>query len=504
MKFYVGKEFTNLFGGRGKFNPPGECPCVLLMPDAWDDFGYRGQFDVYYYNESTEQCFVGTIKIIDSESHDNVFCVKDILSPCFEQLDEKFCSLGQKKEYYENVKQCFGLKYRDFLRSLNDCAISTSIQESFEKSDSWGSLIRCDQAEQLLRTANSFLSDRDMEDWYDLQYSFTLPYMEDEESLQMNFKFSKRGVIPKRIFAIIGKNGAGKTQAISGIPMAIKKGMQDDVEHAPLFGKIISASNSFYDNFEIPEANQEFNYFYCGLAFKNDNGGREILSDDAQERKLKEALASVRRKGRMSKLIECLEIISEGEFLNEIQDSKKSKAGKIVDFFKHSSSGQGALIYILANIIAHIRFDSLLLLDELENHLHPGAITNLMRVIYELLDEYDSFAIITTHSAMVIREVYSECVYILERENKYAYIRPVRIETLGGDISEIVTDVFGRSEGMQSYFFKRAKEIIDEGVYDNYEALITKLSGNYKKLGLSSSLYLQSILSMKKHETTLS
>ena len=47
------------------------------------------------------------------------------------------------------------------------------------------------------------------------------------------------------------------------------------------------------------------------------------------------------------------------------------------------SSGQNSILSVFANVFAEIRFNSLLLMDEPETHLHPQAISKLMKYLDE-------------------------------------------------------------------------------------------------------------------------
>ena len=63
----------------------------------------------------------------------------------------------------------------------------------------------------------------------------------------------------------------------------------------------------------------------------------------------------------------------------------------IVNYNKNSklSSGQSFLMYVITEVIANIKPNSLLLFDEPEMHLHPNAISNLVRMLDNLINKYD-------------------------------------------------------------------------------------------------------------------
>src|SRR5207253_92326 len=86
----------------------------------------------------------------------------------------------------------------------------------------------------------------------------------------------------------------------------------------------------------------------------------------------------------------------EGEF----GENKDERAG-----FARLSSGQAILCHFVTALLAWIQRDSLILFDEPETHLHPNAVASLFLVLSEILTEYESFAVVATHSPVVIQEI---------------------------------------------------------------------------------------------------
>src|SRR5690606_5537232 len=84
--------------------------------------------------------------------------------------------------------------------------------------------------------------------------------------LDVRFEFKSNENAFERIFAIIGKNGTGKTQLMTSLPMDIaKKSNANFMPKTPLFSKVIAVSYSIFDRFKIPKTTASFNYIYCGL-----------------------------------------------------------------------------------------------------------------------------------------------------------------------------------------------------------------------------------------------
>ena len=118
-------------------------------------------------------------------------------------------------------------------------------------------------------------------------------------------------------------------------------------------------------------------------------------------------------------------------------------------------------------------------------HLHPNAIANLIRLLHALLDQYNSFAILATHSPIILQEVPSKFVRVLEREGNITTTRRLDIESFGENLSTLTSDVFDTIEikGTYKHFFQ---EIANKFSFD--EAL-NLFNG---KLSLNAKIYLNS------------
>lgn len=107
------------------------------------------------------------------------------------------------------------------------------------------------------------------------------------------------------------------------------------------------------------------------------------------------------------------------------------------------SSGQKIFSSLVLNLLSVIKNNSLVLVDEPETALHPNLEIDFMKLLKNILVEFDSFAIIATHSAIITREVPPNFVKVikLDKEDKPVISIPV-INTFGADIGTIVNYVF--------------------------------------------------------------
>jgi hypothetical protein len=85
------------------------------------------------------------------------------------------------------------------------------------------------------------------------------------------------------------------------------------------------------------------------------------------------------------------------------------------------------------------------LYDEPEVHLHPRLLAGLLRALHRLLDHFDSYAIVATHSLIPPQETPSGNIVILDRPEPFGPVRaraPV-VQCFAATLEEISRVVFG-------------------------------------------------------------
>ncbi|MDR5616292.1 AAA family ATPase [Arsenophonus sp.] len=107
------------------------------------------------------------------------------------------------------------------------------------------------------------------------------------------------------------------------------------------------------------------------------------------------------------------------------------------------SSGQRLFAYIVINVVASIRDNSLIVIDEPELFLHPTLEIEFVGLLKKILKPFRSKAILATHSLSITREVPSKCVHIFHDEGDSLEILPPPFETFGGNVQRISSYVFG-------------------------------------------------------------
>ena len=453
IPFFVEKNSNK----QGEHETPSIFPSFVLAADTWDDFGVSSLFRLFYYPNESQSLQAGKVKIITrtKEGEDPSKAITtNYLKDSFTDLNNDFCSLGQEVKYYQEIKRFFPDSYRSILWDLKDCAIFTDIEEQFEQDYSFKrSLLRENEAERLLRDAKFIVEGIEVQNREHFTYHFQTPFSKEKTLLEVSFE--SQSILPSRLFAVVGKNGVGKTQMISNLPIDLSQKKQEFFEpQLPLFSKIISVSTSLYDNCKYPEKSNEFNYEYIGLTVK-DGENRRIITNDELNSKLKVACKLINAKGRARSLRDILAKILPTVIIDSLFHESDEKSSLNINYLKEArqklSSGESTLLYLLTCIVATLRYDTLLLFDEPETHLHPNAITTLISALYKLLEEFQSFAFVVTHSPLVIREIKSSHVCIMERFENKSVIRKVQQETLGANISVLVDEIFGNKDIPQYY-----------------------------------------------------
>lgn len=221
IPFFVDKNSNK----RGSHELPSQYPAFVLAADNWDDFGVKSLFRLFFYQSSEQQrLLIGAVKIIvrSIDQDSPKVTTTEHLETEFVSLSNEFCSLGQDQKYYENIKQTFPDQYRSILWALRDCAVFPFIEDDFEKDFSFGrSLLRDNEAERLLREAKYLIEGIKITNKESFVYHFQPPFSESETLLDV--EFDCHSLLPSRLLAIVGKNGVGKTQMMSRLPIDLSQ-----------------------------------------------------------------------------------------------------------------------------------------------------------------------------------------------------------------------------------------------------------------------------------------
>ncbi|WP_241222960.1 AAA family ATPase [Bifidobacterium samirii] len=138
--------------------------------------------------------------------------------------------------------------------------------------------------------------------------------------------------------------------------------------------------------------------------------------------------------------------------------------------------------------------ESLIILDEPELHLHPNAISYMMKSINELLERFNCYAIVATHSPLILQELRSDSILVLTRctagEDVFLSVRRPRIECFGNNISAIISDVFEVRQS-ESLFQDRLHNLVHEKKmsYEEITSLFDGMPLSFNARTLLGNLY---------------
>lgn len=452
-KFYVNPSSTaNL-----------KVPFFTLEYREWNDYNRRTNFYLSYYDENKDGHYLGLVKIM----HENEFNTLSVIDRNFQELPETFCSLGTSITFYQTLYDLLGQEsFEEYLNSLNDIAFLNAIRVKFEFHQSFiKSLIRYSEAEKAFYEARKIIYNVDFQRNFTFTYKCMLPHTESEH--KVDFNFGDNPELPNRIIALIGKNGTGKTQFLAQFALDLsgqsKSFSKEErfVPHRPLFSKVITISYSAFDKFSRPKKDKSFSYKYCG--FKGEDG--RLLSGSKVIENYKESVKLIIELGRRKAWHNAIAIILDKDaadrfeeeiFENSNFDILDNKSSQIL------SSGQSFLMYVITEILANITENSVLLFDEPEMHLHPNAIANFVRMLEKILNRFESYSIVATHSPIILQEIPARYVNVFERQGNVPMVYKLGKESFGESIDVLTMSIFKTIE-----------------VEDNYKTILKSLSKEY-------------------------
>lgn len=420
---------------------PDEYPCFKLVSRKWDDFGYKTSFSLFYYYSQTHNIHIGDVKILALNQRRTL----DSLPKSFTNLSSNFISLGQSLSYYSNIHRLMQSEYRNFLFAMKDVALFSSLLECSDFREGFQlSLLRDLPADKAFQFAKYQLAGYNFEDPLSFIFKTSLPYHESPITIRFNFGNLYQHNSFSRIIALIGNNGLGKTTILNNLADALTNANSVAFQpRIPMYSKVMASSYSLFDRF-FHKSSTSFNYQYCGI--KNADGG--VMAEEEIKSRRGQSLRLIQGFRREAKLIDCIREILGRTLCDAITTGEgKIDEEKFEERFPTFSSGQTMLLNMIIEMIAHIRLNTLLLIDEPEVHLHPKAISKMIRIIYTICEEFKSCCILATHSSLIVQELLAKNIIIIDqKEDGAPYVRPMRIESMGESLTVINNEVFGNNE----------------------------------------------------------
>ncbi|HEV7320207.1 MAG TPA: AAA family ATPase [Ensifer sp.] len=441
--------------------PEGLKNTFVVQGDNWDDYGSKVRFGLFWFDEDGEKKRVGTTKILHGSEEKAAWVVDNsttLPAQFSSDIGSDFISLGQSKAYYVWMHDTFGDDAHEVLSALRDIAIMPGLAGRFETSTIFrNGMMRENVAWRSRQFGSAWsLGDDPIEE---PSFAYTCLPSGDEQSFLIEFDFSVRDILPGRVVGVVGRNAVGKTRFLAQLSADLTQSRQVSaatVEERkrrfpngqPLFTRVLAVSYSAFDRFRRPIAHAESSYVYCGIRDEKGN-----LSQTGLQRSFHNNKARVRDLRRDSEWVGYIAaILGEASDLSET-DLRREIDSDLEDseMLGRLSSGQAILCHFVTGLLAWLQPESLVLFDEPETHLHPNAVANLFVVLTNILRQHKSYAIVATHSPIVIQEIPSKRVMQFTREDGVTYAAPLEFESFGESVAELTEHVFKTQEAESLY-----------------------------------------------------
>ena len=438
-------------------NNLGEKKCFYLADRNWNDYGNYTSYTLYYLNEKNEQISIGDVKILSSQDSNTT---KLLNKNEYIIFDNTFVSLGQSREYYQEIAKLQKEENINILEKMKDWSTySKEEQNKFKELDGYGnSLLREHIGHYIIENIDEILASVKLKEIiYKFTYKTQLSGASEEHVI--DFDFSET-IEPYRNFVLIGKNGVGKTKVL--------KNLIEDL----LWRK----SDAFFP--QIPNYEKMIVCYYGNDVSLNIENDYRLEKINIKEEKFSNFDSKI-EKIKSQKRFEYLK-----NFLNELLG--KEKLDEQLKPYQELSSGHNAIYRLLIYLIETIELNSLIIIDELEVHLHPNILAKTMTIIRTILEDFQSYSIMSTHSSLILQQTPSKSVRLIEREGNYPTVKTLSIECFGESLSNISEEIFDVKDSEAEY-----KKIFEELKKKKTKKEVKEIFDN--KLSFNASIYLNSL-----------
>ncbi|AZC24190.1 MULTISPECIES: AAA family ATPase [Pseudomonas chlororaphis group] len=451
---------------------------AVLLPDNWDDFGYKTSFSLTVYDEKGAALLIGNLKIAFTGQNEG--WSDDVIPSSFSRLGNEFYSLGQDSDYYQNlINNLEPATVSEILDALGDVAYIPERLQRVEKEKAFiSSLLRVVNRTTITHQFAKILRGEAPLTPYDFYY--VKPATERSAGLRLNFSVEPDSKPSSNMHILIGRNGVGKTTILNSMIDAlvtpskekfanghffkIQPWLTDSLMGQDEFAGVVSVSFSAFDPFEPPpnqsDASAGMRYRYIGLKKKIENNqlhgwGLKTKDDLCADlaASLSSCLALQSKRFRWVNAIKKLESDYNFEEMNLLQliadyeadwsESKEQFLAVSAKFFDRMSSGHAIVLLTITQLIETVEERTLVLIDEPESHLHPPLLSAFTRALSDLLTNRNAVAIVATHSPVVLQEVPKSCVSVISRTRLVATVDSPDSETFAENVGTLTRHVFG-------------------------------------------------------------
>lgn len=449
-------------------------PYVSLYQDSWDDFGWKCRFVATLHRSKNDEVDLGAVRI----SADGGQFRAKALPVVLDKLPPRSASLGESIAYYRRIGNLPRRLRTIYLNTLRDIVVKPERRERIADNSLWqDSFMREASSRHALKRGGVYVGGR-FEEVEPPAFRFEMSLEGATGPHVVEIDFSSHDGLPNRTILLIGRNGTGKTRALSSLAATVmppqvftdetrKRMPQSEITPPPEISRVITISYNAFDEFPLPREpartprllgvayRSRASYKYCGL--RTPEG---TINADEVGRMLGEALEPVAESERTDVLQRVLSTLldpARAEALTSGDDDTRNAAVRAL------SAGQRLVAAIFSNIVGFIEEGSLLLIDEPETNLHPGLLTSVIAALNETLREFDSYAVVATHSPILLQQIPSRYVRVFTRDNTDTpEIKVPTFESFGEDLGELSRRVLGLADPERDF-----THVLDE-LYKTY------------------------------------
>ncbi len=473
----------------------------LLRPDDWNDWWeFKTTFEVFYLGPSAERRTLGTTKIASVGLLPGDKAGPSTRSPSlpaqFNSLGPSFFSLGQTPDYYANLS-ALG-EGPELLSALNDVAATPELYYRHRREPAMArSLLRFVSPATVAGQFHRLAAGGERLTSFALEARIKNRRQPESAPIALNFSVEPASRPPTNIHVLVGRNGVGKSQSLVAIARILTMGDRDYgsanddsvnalTASADSVSHVVSVSFSAFDTLLLPEESPGPDpsqttdlpgHTYIGLRDPSDPDGPTRSPTELRDQFFAAyvACSSPSRRVLWLDVVETLSadpIFARHGLTRESPEDGRTqmrKADEAVKIFDRLSSGHKIVLLTVAELVAKVEEKSLVLMDEPETHLHPPLLSSLVRCVSQLLARRNGLAIIATHSPVVLQEVPSSCVQILNRVGSSFSVEKPTIETFGENVGVLTSAVFGL-EVLSSGFYNLLRNALVE--LENSDAVL--------------------------------
>lgn len=470
------------FSSRGRYGEPDASSPdgAYLVSDNWDDFGFKTLWQLFVVSDQQVH-EIGYVKIGANEN-------SRAIPASFSALPSTHFSLGQGEEYYENLNKVRSGSLREsVLKGLRDVALDLYLFDEVLKYDVTGTSLLRSVRELTVRTQLHRMALGGVRlSPYSFSYrtAHTNRYGESVTPTLLDFEVRPESSPKSNVHVIVGRNGVGKSFMLHDITTALTRPGHSvgelefrdagDDRLVGRFANVVSVAFSAFDAFEPlrdqSSRDDSVHYTYIGLKTvpKSSSSPTTIKDHVALASQFGTSLKKCVETGRLARWQDILGFLKSdplfAEYVERLveldSDSIREQAREV---FSELSSGHKIVLLTLTKLVETVEEATLVLLDEPESHLHPPLLSAFMRSLSELLEVRNAAAIVVTHSPVVVQEVPSNCVHVVDQAGPGVRATRPRIETFGENVGTLTQEIFGL-EVTAAGFHRTLREAVDEVV----------------------------------------